>query len=168
MMEVGLSLGSCLGDRLAFLRRAKNEIAGIENVKVVATSPIYETEPVGVKPEYASLPYLNAVLILETSLEIEALRLSLAGIENAAGRVRTEDRFAPRTLDIDILYAGDKKLVTATLNLPHPRWAERRFVIQPLADVRPALVLPGIEETVLELLEKIPLTPPVRLIEESL
>lgn len=167
-MEVGLSLGSCLGDRLAFLRRAKNEIAGIENVKVVATSPIYETEPVGVKPEYASLPYLNAVLILETSLEIEALRLSLAGIENAAGRVRTEDRFAPRTLDIDILYAGDKKLVTATLNLPHPRWAERRFVIQPLADVRPALVLPGIEETVLELLEKIPLTPPVRLIEESL
>lgn len=167
-MEVGLSLGSCLGDRLAFLRRAKSEIAGIENVKVVATSPIYETEPVGVKPEYASLPYLNAVLILETSLEIEALRLSLAGIENAAGRVRTEDRFAPRTLDIDILYAGDKKLVTATLNLPHPRWAERRFVIQPLADVRPALVLPGIEETVLELLEKIPLTPPVRLIEESL
>lgn len=167
-MEIGLSLGSCLGDRLAYLRRAKAEIAALEGVSLVAASPVYETEPVGVKPEYAGLPYLNAVLILETRRDVEALRRDLAKIENAAGRIRTEDRFAPRTLDIDILYAGDEKLATATLNVPHPRWAERRFVVQPLADVRPALVLPGTEETVVELLEKIPLTPPVNLIEDTL
>lgn len=167
-MDVGLSLGSCLGDRLALLRQAKTAIAALDDVEIVAVSPIYETEPVGVKPQYAQFPYLNAVVIIKTSRDLEALRQDLAGIESAAGRVRGEDKFAPRTLDIDILYAGDKKLATATLNLPHPRWAERRFVIQPLADVRPALVLPGIEETVLELLEKIPLTPPVRPIEESL
>lgn len=167
-MEIGLSLGSCLGDRLAYLRRAKTEIAALEGVRIVAASPIYETEPVGVKPEYANLPYLNAVLIVETTREVELLRRDLANIENGAGRVRGSDKFAPRTLDIDILYAGDEKLATATLNVPHPRWAERRFVVQPLADVRPALVLPGTEETVVELLEKIPLTPPVNLIEDAL
>lgn len=167
-MDVGLSLGSCLGDRLALLRQAKTAIAALDDVEIVAVSPIYETEPVGVKPEYAQLPYLNAVVIIETSRDLEALRQDLAGIESAAGRVRGEDKFAPRTLDIDILYAGSEKLATATLAVPHPRWAHRRFVVQPLADVRPDLVLPGSEVTVAQRLEEIPLTPPIRLIDEAL
>jgi len=166
-MEVGLSLGSCLGDRLAHLRNARSAIEALHDVTIVATSPIYETEPVGVKPEYANLPYLNAVLIVETPIEVEALRLLLAKIEEAGGRIRTEDKFAPRTLDIDILYAGELALQSATLLLPHPRWAHRLFVVQPLADVRPDLILPGSEQTVAERLREIPLTPPIRLFTDA-
>lgn len=161
-MEVGLSLGSCLGERLAHLRRARAAIDALDCVRIVAASPIYETEPVGVKPEYANLPYLNAVLILETTRGAESLRSALAAIEQAAGRTRSEDKFAPRTLDIDILYAGDEQHNTPTLTVPHPRWANRRFVVQPLADVRPDLVLPGSVETVAQRLNEIPLTPAVR------
>ncbi len=166
-MEVGLSLGSCLGDRLAYLSQARSGIAALRDVTIIAASPIYETEPVGVKPEYANLPYLNAVLIVETSLDPETLRQELAKIEQAGGRIRTEDKFAPRTLDIDMLYAGAAQIDSATLLLPHPRWAHRLFVVQPLADVRPDLVLPGGEQTVAERLRELPLTPPIRLFAEE-
>lgn len=162
-MEIGLSLGSCLGDRLAHLRDARRAIGALRDVSVCAASPVYETEPVGVQPAFAGLPYLNAVLILETERDLDALRVELSDIEAAAGRVRSADRFAPRTLDIDILYAGDLRRDSATLTVPHPRWAERRFVVQPLADVRPDLVLPGCAETVRQRLDAIPLTPAVRL-----
>lgn len=161
-VEVGLSLGSCLGDRLGYLRRARQEIAAIPGVRERAASRVYETEPVGVQPKFAGLPYLNAVLIVETDLDLESLREHFASIEARAGRVREGDRFAPRTLDIDVLYAGDWQVATPTLTVPHPRWAERRFVVQPLADVRPDLVLPGCAETVRQRLNALPLTPAVR------
>ena len=162
-MEIGLSLGSCLGDRLAFLRGARDAIEAIDGVRIVASAPVYETEPVGVRPEFAGLPYLNTVLILEAGPDVEALRHRLAAIEEKAGRTRGADKFAPRTLDIDVLYAGDTTLDTPTLVLPHPRWAQRRFDVQPLADVRPGLILPGRSESVAERLQTIPLTPSVRL-----
>lgn len=155
-MELALSLGSNLGDRLAYLRLARDRIARLEGVRVVAQAPMYETAPVGVKPEYAHLHYLNTVLVLETERPVEELHRELARIENAAGRMRGEDRFAPRTLDIDILFAGETRHDTAQLSIPHPRWAQRRFVVQPLCDVRPDFVVPGTEETVRGVLARLP------------
>ncbi len=162
-MEVGLSLGSCLGDRLAHLGGARRAIAALHGVREVAASPVYETEPVGVKPEFAGLPYLNAVLVVETDLAPEALRAALGEIESRAGRIRGADKYAPRTLDIDILYAGAERRASPSLTLPHPRWAERRFVVQPLADVRPDLVLPGSPRSVAGQLAALPDLPAARL-----
>jgi 2-amino-4-hydroxy-6-hydroxymethyldihydropteridine diphosphokinase len=166
-LEAALSLGSCLGDRLGHLIAARDAIARIPGVRELAASPVYETEPVGVKPEFAALAYLNAVLIIETERAPEELRGRLAEIEAAAGRVRGEDRYAPRTLDIDILYVGDERLDSPSLTVPHPRWSERRFVVQPLADVRPNRVLPGCAVTVAQRLAELPPRPAVRRFEHQ-
>lgn len=155
-MELILSLGSNLGDRLAHLRAARDGIARVPGVRVVAQAPVYETEPVGVKPEYQHLKYLNTVLVVESARPVEEVHRELARLETAAGRVRGEDRFAPRTLDIDILFAGDTRSETDQLTLPHPRWARRRFVVQPLSDVRPGLPIPGTRETVRDVLAQLP------------
>ena len=155
-MELALSLGSNLGDRLAYLQLARDRIARLDDVRVVAQAPVYETTPVGVKPEYAHLNYLNTVLVVETARTVEDLHRELARIEAAAGRMRGEDRFAPRTLDIDILFAGDTRRDTAQLSIPHPRWAQRRFVVQPLCDVRPDFVVPGADQPVHAVLATLP------------
>ena len=155
-MEFALSLGSNLGDRLAWLRAGRDRIAALPGVRLTAQAPVYETEPVGVKPEYVHLRYLNTVLVLEADIPVTDLHCALSGIEQALGRVREHDRFAPRTLDIDILYAG--RLISGPdgLAVPHPRWAQRRFVLQPLCDVRPDLVLPGASLPVRDLLSAFP------------
>lgn len=155
-MELALSLGSNLGDRLANLRGARDRIARLREVTVVAQAPVYETEPVGVRPEFAHLHYLNTVLIVQTARPVAEVHRDLAGIELDFGRVRSADRFAPRTLDIDVLFAGDCVSQSEHLSLPHPRWAQRRFVVQPLCDVRPDLRLPGMAKTVREVLAGLP------------
>lgn len=160
-MEVGLSLGSNLGDRLAHLRTAVQEIGQVPGVRILNTSAAYETEPVDVTPEHEDEPFLNAVVLVETSLPLEELAQAAHAIEDDMGRVRTSDRNAPRPIDVDILYAGDRVLTKETLTLPHPRWNERRFVVQPLADVRQDLVLPGETRTVGEVLSSLPETPKV-------
>jgi len=137
---------------MEYLVRAREALSACEDVALLVQSPVYETAPAGVREEYADLPYLNAVLIIESNLSPERLLEVIHEIEHRLGRVRTEDRFAPRTIDIDILYSGDVFTETETLTLPHPRWADRRFVLQPLADVRPELVLPGANQTVRDLL----------------
>ncbi|MCB1102128.1 MAG: 2-amino-4-hydroxy-6-hydroxymethyldihydropteridine diphosphokinase, partial [Kiritimatiellae bacterium] len=118
-------------------------------------SPLYETDPVGVKPEYQHLAFLNAVVLLESARETNDLHQALLAIETEGGRLREGDRYAPRSLDIDILYAGDE-LRNDQLKLPHPQCWKRRFVLQPLADLRPELVLPGQNKTVAELLAALP------------
>lgn len=155
-MEVGLSLGSNVGDRLAHLAKARTRIASLAGVGLVAQAPVYETEPVGVRPEHAHLKFLNTALVIETSLAPAEIQALLASVEEELGRVRSEDRYAPRTLDIDILYMDDLKLHSPRLTLPHPRWMQRRFVVQPLADIRPGLRLHGAEQTVAELLAALP------------
>ena len=155
-MEAGLSLGSNLGDRLAHLRAARQALLARPDVRLVAQAPVYETEPVGVKPEYAHLAFLNTVLIVETGLDARGLLARVAAIERDLGRVRGPDRFAPREIDIDVLYAGAQVTETEDLTLPHPRWARRRFVVQPLADVRPDLLLPGAGARVREVLAALP------------
>jgi len=154
MIEAGLSLGTNLGDRLGNLRAAATHIAALPHTTLIARSGIYETAPVGVRPEYRHLAYLNAVLIIATGLTPDALSGHIHAIETLMGRVRTTDRFAPRVIDIDILYAGDQILDDDALTLPHPRWSQRRFVMQPLADVRPDLILPRAGQSVASLLAR--------------
>jgi 2-amino-4-hydroxy-6-hydroxymethyldihydropteridine diphosphokinase len=155
-MEVGLSLGSNIGDRLQYLRAAAGAIQALSEIQITGLSPIYETEPVGVKPEYRDMSYLNAVVILETSLAAHVVSGLIHDIEERLGREREGDRFAPRTIDIDILYAGCSISDDPELTLPHPRWAQRRFVLQPLCDLRPDLQIPGSGRTVREHLAALP------------
>lgn len=163
LLEVGLSLGSNLGDRVATLAHAKKLIGTIDGVKIVAASPLYETEPVGVKPEFQHMKFINAVLILKTRLAVGELHARLEEIEHELGRVRVEDKYAPRALDIDVLYAGEIVSDQPQLTLPHPRWAERRFVLAPLAEIRGDLVLPGAAQTVRQHLAALPAGEEVKL-----
>ncbi len=155
-MEAGLSLGTNQGDRLANLRDAAARLAALPGTTITARSRIYMTAPVGVKPQYRHLAYLNGVLIIETGLCTDTLSSRIHAIEADMGRVRTDDRFAPRPIDIDILYAGTDIREDDDLTLPHPRWAERRFVVQPLADVRPGLTFPGDRLSVAAILASLP------------
>jgi 2-amino-4-hydroxy-6-hydroxymethyldihydropteridine diphosphokinase len=155
-MEIGLSLGSNLDHRFDNLREATRRIDALPGTVILAKAPIYETEPVDVKPEYTTLHYLNTVVIIETSMELSAMSDALHQIEADMGRVRTEDRNAPRVIDIDLLYAGNIQRADGILDLPHPRWAQRRFVVQPLADVRPFLRLPGESRQVSDILKALP------------
>jgi 2-amino-4-hydroxy-6-hydroxymethyldihydropteridine diphosphokinase len=162
-MEIGLSLGSNLGDRLANLQAARRALAAVPATALAACSPLYETDPVGAAQAFAHLRFLNAVLIVETALAVEAFAARMHAIEADLGRVRSAERNAPRVIDIDMLYAGDGCLRTETLTVPHAHWHERRFVAQPLADVRPDLVLPGQSRTVRAALAALPQAPRVTL-----
>lgn len=142
-VEAGFSLGSNLGDRLEWLRSARDALAAVPGCRLLARSPVYETEPVGVRDEYLDLKYLNAVVIVGGPLRAMDWIAELGRIETTLGRVRAADRYAPRTIDIDLLYCGDAVVDSGGIVVPHPRWAERRFVVQPLADVRPDLRVPG-------------------------
>ena len=135
-MRAYLSLGSNLGDRAAHLRDGVAAVAASDPVRL---SPVYETEPVGGPPQGA---YLNLVVELETDATPRALLERCQAAEAAAGRVRTV-RFGPRTLDADVLLVGDLVVDEADLVVPHPRLWERRFVLQPLADLAPSLVDPA-------------------------
>ncbi len=155
-IEVGLSLGSNLGDRLAHLSRARDRIAALPGVRLLAQSAAYETSPVDVRPEYRDILFLNAVLVIASDVPPAALSDTLHAIEDEFGRRRGPDRNQPRPIDIDLIYAGSRALATPRLTLPHPRWAGRRFVVEPLAEVRPALRLPGETRTVRQVFSALP------------
>lgn len=154
--EIGFSLGGNLGDRLAFLKAARDALAATPGARLAAQSPVYETEPVGVRPEHRDRWYLNAVVILAGAPAPEFWLRRAAEIETALGRVRGADRYAPRTIDVDLLFCGPVRTASPELTVPHPRWMRRRFVLQPLADIRPGLRLPGAETTVRECLAALP------------
>lgn len=151
-MEYAFSLGTNLGERLVNLKKARRFLAQRLDATDSEQSAVYETDPVGVKAEYRELKYLNAVIVLQCEHSPAKVLQVIHTIEADLGRIRTADRFAPRPIDIDILYAGEHMSDSESLELPHPRWAERRFVVQPLADVRPDLVLPGCNQTVAQIL----------------
>ena len=151
-VEIGFSLGSNLGDRAGHLSKAKKLIVEDPGAMFLAQSSLYETEPVGVKPEYRDLAFLNSVLIIASELPAESWLEKLRIIETELGRERTEDRFAPRTIDVDILYAGASRVAGGRLVVPHPRWMKRRFVVEPLAEVRPDIILPNTSKTVQKIL----------------
>ncbi len=141
MAVVYLGLGSNVGDRLANLRRAAARLHA--EVMLTQVSSVYETEPVG----YARQPwFLNAVLEGDTELKpLELLRFAL-DIESALGRARSFPN-APRTLDIDILLYGERKIATPALTIPHPRLTERGFALCPLTEIAPHLEHPVTRET---------------------
>jgi 2-amino-4-hydroxy-6-hydroxymethyldihydropteridine diphosphokinase len=161
-MEYGLSLGSNLGDRLRQLADAAQSIGALPGARILARSAVYETDPVDVSSEYEDRPFLNAVLIVEAAAEPAAMARHAHDIEARMGRVRQADRNAPRPVDIDLIYADALCVASPDLTLPHPRWAQRRFVVQPLADVRPRLILPGQTLCVARLLASLPSMPRVR------
>jgi 2-amino-4-hydroxy-6-hydroxymethyldihydropteridine diphosphokinase len=130
-----VAIGSNLGDRLAHLQAAVDGLAATLGVDVVAVSSVYETDPVG--PDQPD--YLNAVVALDISLSAHELLRVGQGLENAEARVRAE-RWGPRTLDVDVLLVGDEVVDDPDLIVPHPRMAERGFVLVPLADVAPEAV----------------------------
>jgi 2-amino-4-hydroxy-6-hydroxymethyldihydropteridine diphosphokinase len=153
-MRTGIALGSNLGDRRAHLRSGRDRVLEIAGVaQPVLSSRVYETEPVGSGPEAG--PYLNAVIEVEfTGQPIELLE-ALQQIEAAHGRPSKRPRNAPRTLDLDILYVGNLTLSNEEVVIPHPRLHQRRFVLAPLADIRPDLILPGQHEPIAALLAKL-------------
>jgi 2-amino-4-hydroxy-6-hydroxymethyldihydropteridine diphosphokinase len=127
-------IGSNLGDRVAYLQLAVNELGAADGVDVVGVSPVYETAPVG-GPEQPD--YLNAVVAVDTARSARELLALAQSIEAAAERVRTV-RWGPRTLDVDVLLVGDERVEEPDLVVPHPRMTERAFVVVPLADLDPA------------------------------
>jgi 2-amino-4-hydroxy-6-hydroxymethyldihydropteridine diphosphokinase len=136
-----VGLGSNLGDPQEQIRRALELMAAEEGVEVVAVSALRETDPVG----YEDQPrFLNGAAELRTSLSARELLGRLLGIERRLGRVRGEGpRFGPRTIDLDLLLHGDEVVAEPGLVVPHPRLHERRFALEPLADLDPALEIPG-------------------------
>jgi len=153
-MKTAVALGSNLGDRLGNLRAARKAIVSLSDVKPpVVCSAIYETDPIDCEPQ--AKKFLNAVIEFEYEGRPAALLEQLIRIEEALGRRRDHPKNISRTIDIDLLYCGDREIEHEHLQLPHPRLHLRKFVLQPLADIRPGLVLPGQTKTVSELLEEL-------------
>ena len=150
-MRAFVGVGSNLGDRWANLGLAARTLAGTPRVAVVRASRVWETAPLG-PPQPR---YLNAVLELDTLLPPRALLSALQAAEALARRARGL-RWGPRTLDLDLLLQGDLRLAGPGLTLPHPGLAERRFVLAPLAELAPDLVVPGAGRTVAALLAAAP------------
>ena len=153
-MRAGVALGSNLGERLANLRNARKDIAALTGVlPPMRSSAIYETGPIGC--EKGAGKFLNAAIEFGFAGEAHELLHKLAAIENRLGRPASHARNVSRTIDLDLLYFGDLEIETAELQLPHPRVTEREFVLRPLADITPDLVLPKQAEPVGVLLLRI-------------
>ena len=156
MPRAYLALGSNLGDRQRFLDAAVRRLRAVPGLTVRRVSPYYETAPVG--GPAGSGAYLNAVAEADTSLPPDQLLQTLLDIERQFGRVRSEPN-APRTLDLDLILYGDLVRHGPDPVVPHPRLHERRFVLQPLADLAPELVHPTIQKSIRELLAALPPDP---------
>jgi 2-amino-4-hydroxy-6-hydroxymethyldihydropteridine diphosphokinase len=153
-MRTAVALGSNLGDRFGNLRAARNAILGLLNVKPpILSSAIYETEAVDCEP--GAEKFLNGVVEFDYEGDPAGLLDQLIRIEEVLGRNRDHPKNISRAIDIDLLYCGDCSIENERLQLPHPRIHLRRFVLQPLADIRPDLVLPGQKNTVRELVEQV-------------
>jgi 2-amino-4-hydroxy-6-hydroxymethyldihydropteridine diphosphokinase len=135
-----IGLGSNLGDREAFLRRALELLRAEPEIEVTAVSSVRETDPVGLVDQPR---FLNAVARVETDLAPRELLDRMLAAERELGRRRDGPRFGPRTIDLDLLIYGDEEIDEPGLIVPHPRLAERRFVLEPLHELEPGLVVPG-------------------------
>lgn len=148
VVAAAIGLGSNLGDSRGLLLGALRALDEAEGVRLTAVSPWYRTAAVGPpQPDY-----LNGCALLQTQLPADHLLALLLAIEARFGRVRKE-RWGPRTLDLDLLLYGEQIIHTPCLQVPHPRMAERSFVLEPLATIAPSWRHPGCNRSVAELLE---------------
>lgn len=149
-----IGIGSNMGDRLANLKAAWHGMARLPNTVLLKNSSIYETPPVG--GPAGQDDYYNAVSVLDTTLQQKELLSLLQALEKKLGRVREGSiRWGPRVIDLDILLWDDAVLEEKELIIPHPRLAERIFVLKPLADIDPDLTHPVLDLTIREMLERI-------------
>lgn len=135
-----VGLGSNQDDPKKQILGAFEELAKIEGVGSIVCSSLYESDPVGFQDQP---DFINAVCRFETGMDAEELLLQLQKIENRAGRDRSGPQWGPRTLDLDLLLYGGSILHTKTLVLPHPGMHERAFVLYPLLEIEPQLMIPG-------------------------
>ena len=142
MTTAFVGIGSNLGEPESQIAAALEQLAAEDGIELVAVSTLRETEPVG----YLDQPsFLNGAAQLETALPPRELLERLLEIESRLGRVRGEGpRFGPRTIDLDLLLYGDETIDEPGLTVPHPRLAERRFALEPLAELAPGLEIPGL------------------------
>jgi len=154
-MEYGIALGSNLGERLANLTVAAQQIGDALGADV-EKSAVYQTAPIGCPP--GSPPFFNSVILVDTTLPPQEILALGQRIESGLGRspAGCREPNAPRPIDIDILYTGRLQLDRPGLQIPHPRLARRGFVLLPLSGLRPDLILPGQEQSIRELLEDLP------------
>ena len=153
-MRTAIALGSNLGDRLGNLRAARQRTGELADVQPpILSSATYETEPIGCEPGAAN--FLNAVVEFDYEGDPMQLLEHLVRIEESLGRKRDHPKNVSRTIDIDLLYCGDRQIDNEGLRLPHPRMHLRRFVLQPLVDIRPDLILPKQTKSVADLLAEL-------------
>ncbi len=154
----GIALGSNLGDRAENLRRGLTLLQErMPELRIIACGGVYETEPMDCAP--GTQAFLNTVVEATAPCAPQELHTHLKAVEQALGRPEQRERNAPRTLDLDLLYADDIVSTDPVLLLPHPRLHLRRFVLQPLADIRPHLKLPGLDADITALLQHLPDNP---------
>jgi 2-amino-4-hydroxy-6-hydroxymethyldihydropteridine diphosphokinase len=167
-MRVGIAFGSNMGDRLANLRRGFQEVRRLHEGtrESMLVSSIYETSPVGGEP--GTGPYLNAVIEIDTTLLPSVLLDRLHQVESEMGRPAARPRNAPRIIDLDILYAGALVVRDPKVTVPHPRLTQRGFVLTPLAEIVPGLVLPGQSKSVAQLLNELRSSEQISKIREAL
>jgi 2-amino-4-hydroxy-6-hydroxymethyldihydropteridine diphosphokinase len=139
-MRAYLGLGANLGDRETTIRRALQLLGQDGEIEVVAVSTLRDTDPVGLVEQPR---FLNGVAAVETELGPRDLLGRLFAVEQELGRTRTGPRFGPRTIDLDLLVYGNDVVDEPGLTVPHPRLAEREFVLEPLAELEPDLLVPG-------------------------
>ena len=152
-----VGMGSNLGDRHGMLRLAITELEAAEGIAVEEVSPVYETEAHVLPGQDHQPDHLNAVIRMSTTRAAEDLLRLLQHIEQRAGRKASMPPWSPRPLDLDLLLFGEEAAHSDELTIPHPRLAERRFVLQPLADLVHNLAVPGADgATVSDLLERCP------------
>jgi len=165
-MRTGIALGANLGDRLASMRQARTEILELEGIDPpLHSSSVYETDPIDCGPGTPS--FFNAVIEVRCFLHPTDLLDQLQTIEAAMGRPSKRPRNAPRPIDLDILYVGNLVLHNEEIVIPHPRLTQRRFVLQPLHDIAPGLLLPGHDAPITRLLEEVDDDSEVRLVREE-
>ena len=141
MTRAYLGLGANLGPKEVTILRAVELLGAEPGIEVLELSQLRETEPVGVVNQPA---FLNGAVALETSLSAWELLDVMLRIEQELGRVRDDEHWGPRTIDLDLLVYGDEVLDEPGLRIPHPRLHERRFALEPLADLEPELDIPGL------------------------
>lgn len=148
MHDVFLGIGSNVGDRVHFLASAVRKVKALPSTELVKFSSVYETEPVGIKDQNN---FLNAALWIRTAIEVKDFHTRTKGIEKEIGRQKSM-RWGPREIDVDILLFADLIIAEPMLRIPHRDMLARRFVLQPLAEIAPAVIHPTTRISISELL----------------